>query len=452
MTQENEQPPAEPNGKDFSGLVTVGVIGYVQSETPEGTLEEIFRLAGETRSISEVTDSNSWSSYAQYRRLLEAVGSVLDGPRTLSLIGSHIFDSIRTPEIASSLAALGSPAAVYAILPSLSPTPVVELQTESLGPDEYQIRLRLLADFEPFVENCTLLMGLFAGIPRIFGLPDATIVRESCQCEGASWCQARFRWAAVDDAAEQLARAELRARLSEARLEGLQDTVAELVSGEELGTVLTRVVAAIRRAVPALSYVLDIAPGATTDRWICSEGFSSSEEIDDVTRSAGTSPPYPNVCDVDVVSDGHHYGRLVVTRNEMASFGPLERSVLESYARLAASAIRNARLLDEIRHQSLHDGLTGLPNRVLIMDRVNQALSRARRAHYDVAVLFVDLDGFKKINDTFGHGVGDELLQAVASRFNGVLRDADTVGRLGGDEFIVLTEGLALGGRPRARG
>ena len=131
-----------------------------------------------------------------------------------------------------------------------------------------------------------------------------------------------------------------------------------------------------------------------------------------------------------------------------ASFEQLERPVLESYARLAASAIRNDRLLDEIRHQSLHDGLTGLPNRVLIMDRVNQAIARARREHFEVGVMFIDLDGFKTVNDTLGHGVGDMLLQAVAARIDGILRESDTVGRLGGDEFIVLTEGLSLAAGP----
>jgi diguanylate cyclase (GGDEF)-like protein len=110
----------------------------------------------------------------------------------------------------------------------------------------------------------------------------------------------------------------------------------------------------------------------------------------------------------------------------------------------AASAIANARLLDQIRYQALHDALTGLPNRALILDRAEQMLARARREHHQAAALFIDLDNFKAINDTLGHSAGDELLQAVAARITGALRDSDTVGRLGGDEFVVLSEGASL--------
>jgi diguanylate cyclase (GGDEF)-like protein len=95
----------------------------------------------------------------------------------------------------------------------------------------------------------------------------------------------------------------------------------------------------------------------------------------------------------------------------------------------------------ELRHQAMHDSLTDLPNRALILDRTEHALARARRDGTSVALLYVDLDGFKDVNDANGHGVGDCLLQAVAERFIGTLRDADTVGRLGGDEFVVLLEG-----------
>jgi len=99
---------------------------------------------------------------------------------------------------------------------------------------------------------------------------------------------------------------------------------------------------------------------------------------------------------------------------------------------------------EELSFLATHDPLTGLPNRTLILDRVEQILARAVRSQTPVAALFVDLDNFKDINDTLGHAAGDELLQAVAARLDGVIRGADALGRLGGDEFVVISEELSL--------
>ena len=98
---------------------------------------------------------------------------------------------------------------------------------------------------------------------------------------------------------------------------------------------------------------------------------------------------------------------------------------------------RNA-LQEALTHQAFYDPLTGLPNRVLFYDRLHQALSRASRYHGHVAVLFLDLDGFKAVNDRFGHSNGDKLLVLVADRMQMQMRAEDTVARLGGDEFTVL--------------
>jgi diguanylate cyclase (GGDEF)-like protein/PAS domain S-box-containing protein len=99
---------------------------------------------------------------------------------------------------------------------------------------------------------------------------------------------------------------------------------------------------------------------------------------------------------------------------------------------------------DSLAHAALHDPLTGLPNRALILNRAEQMLARGRRQHTPVAALFLDLDDFKDINDTLGHEAGDQLLASVAARMTSTLREGDTVGRLGGDEFIVLVEGASL--------
>ncbi|MCZ7525310.1 MAG: EAL domain-containing protein [Acidimicrobiia bacterium] len=93
-------------------------------------------------------------------------------------------------------------------------------------------------------------------------------------------------------------------------------------------------------------------------------------------------------------------------------------------------------------HRSLHDGLTGLPNRILLADRLEHALARTRRIGGQVAVLFCDLDRFKNVNDSFGHDAGDEMLVAVAERFRSIARPGDTVARIGGDEFVVICEGI----------
>jgi diguanylate cyclase (GGDEF)-like protein/PAS domain S-box-containing protein len=100
---------------------------------------------------------------------------------------------------------------------------------------------------------------------------------------------------------------------------------------------------------------------------------------------------------------------------------------------------------EDLLRRALHDPLTGLPNRVLFLDRLTQALGRAGRQDQQVAVLYVDLDGFKNVNDTWGHGVGDAVLQAVGQRLAAALRPGDSVARFGGDEFLVLCEGLSSG-------
>ncbi len=135
--------------------------------------------------------------------------------------------------------------------------------------------------------------------------------------------------------------------------------------------------------------------------------------------------------------------------------GPLDPGAMvaaQTLADVASAYLLNAQarvdlqdLLDRSRQLSLHDELTGLPNRTLLVERLDHALERGRRSGKSAAVLFVDLDDFKLINDLHGHRVGDELLIAVAGRLSAHLRPGDTLARLHGDEFVLLCEDLASG-------
>jgi diguanylate cyclase (GGDEF)-like protein len=122
------------------------------------------------------------------------------------------------------------------------------------------------------------------------------------------------------------------------------------------------------------------------------------------------------------------------------------RDRLSGVAAQAVTALQNGRLLDEMTHQALHDQLTGLANRLQFTERLRGALDRAREELHPVTLLYLDLDGFKPVNDEFGHDVGDQLLVAVARRMAACTRSDDTVARLGGDEFAVLIDSQTAAG------
>jgi diguanylate cyclase (GGDEF)-like protein len=119
-----------------------------------------------------------------------------------------------------------------------------------------------------------------------------------------------------------------------------------------------------------------------------------------------------------------------------------DRKALEALATVGEEAFARLSLTDEMGRLARHDALTSLPNRTLFLDRVEQGVIRARRNDTTLAVLFLDLDGFKGVNDRFGHAEGDELLKIVAGRLVACVRAVDSVARLGGDEFAVLLEGV----------
>jgi diguanylate cyclase (GGDEF)-like protein len=608
----------------FSGLTTRLIVEHLRDRMPAGTLDTVLEAAGETRAMEVLLDDTSWTSYSHMRRLLEAAGVAMGGPRSLTPVGRDArLLSESVPEMLETARALGSPGALYSAMAEGGDAGLVSIGTSrgwEIGPNEWMLSQRFFDEFAPIPEFCSLLAGLIAMPPRLFGYPAAEVVEEQCQADGASECHFRVRWLETVDLGLRAEYFENLANGLEMRVDALRRTVADIVSAESIDSVLTRLVATVAHTVVAPAHALFLHPTSTAARQVYSLGLDDQEAERLATRmlADGATADSGHLV-VDVVSTQRNYGKLAVIDREGRAFFPNERTTLEPYALLAASAldsaaalaaaraeattahalldlstalaeimtieevaiklaravpavvdcdrslvclfdaegvtgavaashgyppemesflqaiefevgdpaeatrtslrelegaepgiafflrtsgtvaalsvpiiangtaagrvvasvthdadrlrrdpdlpsrllalsgqaataIGNARLLERIRHQALHDALTGLPNRVLILDRVDSMLARARRHHMPAAALFIDLDGFKDINDTLGHGAGDQLLQAVALRLATVLRDSDSIGRLGGDEFVVLVEGATLDAGPELVG
>jgi diguanylate cyclase (GGDEF)-like protein len=190
---------------------------------------------------------------------------------------------------------------------------------------------------------------------------------------------------------------------------------------------------------------LATASGALTTR----TGTGRGTQLDSYAASRGLK----DAVAAALRTEDRVHGLLLVGGRigDVTTFTSRDLALLDTFARHVATSLERGRLeenlrqvtdlKEQLRHQALHDPLTGLPNRTLFLDRVRHSVDTAGRTGVWPAVLYLDLDGFKPVNDTFGHEAGDVLLRTVADRLRGCLRPADTAARLGGDEFVVLLNG-----------
>jgi diguanylate cyclase (GGDEF)-like protein/PAS domain S-box-containing protein len=133
-------------------------------------------------------------------------------------------------------------------------------------------------------------------------------------------------------------------------------------------------------------------------------------------------------------------GALVLKARPGTAYTDKDKELLNFVSAQVATAIERGQLKVDLLRAAQYDELTSLPNRRLFHDRLNRALARSRRKHARIALLYIDIDDFKSVNDTLGHAAGDVLLQAIARRLELCVRNTDTVARLGGDEFVVILE------------
>jgi diguanylate cyclase (GGDEF)-like protein/PAS domain S-box-containing protein len=180
--------------------------------------------------------------------------------------------------------------------------------------------------------------------------------------------------------------------------------------------------------------ILGRAPVIVSD-WSTETRFEQSRMLRDLGVQSGAS--------VTIDGPAGPLGVLGVWSSNARGYTSGDVDFLQALANVLADALERQAIEDRIRHRALHDPLTGLPNRVLFLDRLQHALSRLERRGGLAAILFLDLDRFKLINDSLGHQIGDELLAAAAPRLKRAVRASDTVARFGGDEFGILLEDVS---------
>ncbi|MEO8698121.1 MAG: EAL domain-containing protein [Acidimicrobiales bacterium] len=337
-------------GRHFGGMMTRMLFEHLQQRAYPGAAEDVWREAGETRSIAQLSRDDEWSSYRQFRRLLEAAGHVLGGPQALVEVGRAVqLVADGSADYTEMLQSLGSPSTLYADMgrTTRALAPILAVETEEVGPTEWIMRQRFEEGFEPFPEFCAFSAGLGALTPVIFGYPPAEVWEEQCQCRGAQWCSLRIRWEELDEPLRRADYYETRARLLEGMLSTLHETLGELVSKGDLDELLDDIVASAARAVRAPGYVLALAVLPSEHQRIHSIGMRAPEAAS-LAESliAGTQISDERHLVVDVASARRSYGHLAAVNPMGNGFFPQERASLQAYGRFAAAALDSAIALE----------------------------------------------------------------------------------------------------------
>jgi diguanylate cyclase (GGDEF)-like protein/PAS domain S-box-containing protein len=234
----------------------------------------------------------------------------------------------------------------------------------------------------------------------------------------------------------------------EATLDALATLIESYVAGARCAVVLLDDDGQTLRTAAAPSLTADIRLAIEGETVHVGEGTSADVVTDpgwdsfrSLVQTHGLVPAWS--VPVAIASGEPSLGAVIILAEPGGRVTADERRLLELSGRLAAIAVNEAATAVDLAYRATRDVLTGLSNRATFLDHLERALARVERRPWFVALLFLDLDGFKVVNDRLGHEAGDELLRVVAGRLRDALRPSDTVARFGGDEFAVLCEDLA---------
>jgi diguanylate cyclase (GGDEF)-like protein len=329
----------------ISGIYTMAIMDSLEKKLSADELRDFLARAGETRSVEELRDLASWTSFDQFKRLLQEAPRSLDSPFQTAGV-----DGLSATVVAEIMQAFDSPGAVLRAGESTNPmVPMRRYKTTELAPNEWLMREWFIDGYVPYPEFCSFVAGLYAGIPMYFGFPPAEVVEEECQCRGDSACLFRLRW---EEGREGTSRAQhdVHTKLLEARFDQLKQMITDLASNERYEDVLQGIVRSTMRAVIAGGAILALEARAGSPRKVYSEGLGEAEAdsfADDLLGGVGRE----RAVAVEVTSVRRRYGVLAIDERG-GTFGSQAQGTLQTYAQLAAAALDAADAIEDARHQA----------------------------------------------------------------------------------------------------
>ncbi|HEX5614709.1 MAG TPA: EAL domain-containing protein [Acidimicrobiia bacterium] len=345
----------EAASRETAGATTTLIVRYVRRHAGDDGVARLLALAGETRTAAELEDEHRWSTYEQKLALFDAAAEVLGDPHVTMHMGESALEHQVGAGLRVLLRALGSPRIVLANVAKACPkfSTVASMDAQEIDRNHAIVTYRLHDGYRPHRLDCELNIGLLRVIGPLFGLPPLGIEHTECQVTGAAHCVYRVSWSRRSRLPWRRSR---RAHLEEqvtalaAQVESLQSTAADLVSSEQLETVLARIVARAATAVSATRYLLAVRLDDDRPMDVHYDGMTDADARALAADLAGgtTTVEDGRRIVIDVASARHSYGLLAAFYDEH-DFFPHERRLLAAYARAAAAALDAASALDEAR-------------------------------------------------------------------------------------------------------
>jgi diguanylate cyclase (GGDEF)-like protein len=336
--------------------------------------------------------------------------------------------------VATLLRSLGSPEAIFAQLASAVTkfSTVTEMEPLEAGPGTAAALKRTRPGFAPHRLMCDYVLGMLSQPPVLFGLPAAAVVETQCQLRGDAACRYDVTWdadmaAKAADPQQLITALEAQVAAMADRLENVYAVARDLIAPADLDAALARITDRAATAVRAPRHLLAVRTGVEGKLHVHHRGFDGQDPQALATELlAARGAPADGAMAVSV-TDGR----------ERLGPNPMLRELLTGTAAQAATALANARLMEAMAHQARHDNLTGLLGHRAFHEALGSCLGGG-----SFTLATIDIDDFKRINDRYGHPVGDAALRLVAGALRRAVREGDAVFRVGGEEFAVLIAGL----------